>query len=241
MAARAAFRYRLRHDGYHTGVPVVKQWVCGMDYLDWSLYLKFFVGLMAIINPLGLLPVFVSLTNQQSADERRRTNVTANLAVMVILWVAMLFGKLILDAFDISIASFRIAGGALIILIAWSMLQGKLGEVRRNREEAGESVAKESIAVVPLALPLMAGPGAISSTIVYASQYSHPAQLLGLALVVPLFAFASWMVFRAAPLLIRIMGYTGVNVVTRIMGLIMMSLGIEIVVAGIKQMFPVLA
>ena len=85
----------------------------------------------------------------------------------------MLFGKLILDAFDISIASFRIAGGSLIVLIAWSMLQGKLGEVKHNSEEKGESVAKESIAVVPLALPLMAGPGAISSTIVYASQYSY--------------------------------------------------------------------
>lgn len=212
-----------------------------MHSLEWSLYLKFFIGLTAIINPLGLLPVFVSLTSQQTPEERQRTNTIANIAVMLILWVAMLFGKLILDAFDISIASFRIAGGALIVLIAWSMLQGKLGEVRRNSEEKGESVAKESIAVVPLALPLMAGPGAISSTIVYASQYHRPEQLLGLALVVPVFACASWLVFRAAPLLFRLMGRTGINVVTRIMGLIMMSLGIEIVVAGIKQMFPALA
>lgn len=204
-------------------------------------YLKFFIGLMAIINPLGLLPVFVSLTSQQTPQERMKTNTTANLAVMVILWVSMLFGQVILDIFGISIASFRIAGGALITLIAWSMLQGKLGEVRHNKEEKGEFEAKESIAVVPLALPLMAGPGAISSTIVYASQHRTPTELLGLALVVVIFVLCSWGIFRSASLLFRIMGRTGVNVVTRIMGLIMMSLGIEIIVAGLKHMFPALS
>lgn len=209
-----------------------------MEHLEYSLYLKFFIGLVAIINPLGLLPVFVSLTSHQTPIERMRTNTTANLAVMIILWVSMFFGQVILDVFGISIASFRIAGGSLITLIAWSMLQGKLGEVRHNKEEKGESVAKESIAVVPLALPLMAGPGAISSTIVYASQFRTPGQLLGLSLVVVVFSLFSWLVFRAAPLLFRLMGKTGINVVTRIMGLIMMSLGIEIIVAGLKHMFP---
>ena len=209
-----------------------------MEHLENSLYLKFFIGLVAIINPLGLLPVFVSLTSHQTPIERMRTNTTANLAVMIILWVSMFFGQVILDVFGISIASFRIAGGSLITLIAWSMLQGKLGEVRHNKEEKGESVAKESIAVVPLALPLMAGPGAISSTIVYASQFRTPGQLLGLSLVVVVFSLFSWLVFRAAPLLFRLMGKTGINVVTRIMGLIMMSLGIEIIVAGLKHMFP---
>lgn len=136
---------------------------------------------------MGLLPVFVSLTSQQTPQERLRTNTTANFAVMVILWVSMFFGQIILDAFDISIASFRIAGGSLIVLIAWSMLQGKLGEVRHNKEEKGDTLAKESIAVVPLALPLMAGPGAISSTIVYSSQFNSAQQLLGMSLVVVVF------------------------------------------------------
>lgn len=209
-----------------------------MEHLDFSLYLKFFIGLVAIINPLGLLPVFVSLTSHQTPQERMKTNTTANIAVMVILWVSMFGGQVILDVFGISIASFRIAGGSLITLIAWSMLQGKLGEVKHNKEEKGESIAKESIAVVPLALPLMAGPGAISSTIVYSSQFHTPSQLFGLSLVVVVFSLFSWLVFRAAPLLFRLMGKTGINVVTRIMGLIMMSLGIEIMVAGLKHMFP---
>jgi MarC family membrane protein len=156
---------------------------------------------------------------------------------MVILMVSMCIGQLILDGFGISLASFRIAGGSLITLIAWSMLQGKLGEVKHNKQEKGELAARESIAVVPLALPLMAGPGAISSSIVYASQKTLP-QLLGMFLVVVAFAYCSWLIFRAAPLLFKLMGNTGINVVTRIMGLIMMSLGIEIMVAGIKGVFP---
>ena len=103
-----------------------------MAAIDVSLYLKFFVGLFAIINPLGLLPVFVSLTSHHTQAERMKTNTTANIAVMVILLVSMYMGQLILDGFGISLASFRIAGGSLITLIAWSMLQGKLGEVKHN-------------------------------------------------------------------------------------------------------------
>ena len=213
-------------------------WMALMAAIDFSLYLKFFVGLFAIINPLGLLPVFVSLTGHMQPDERRKTNTTAHIAVMIILMVSMCMGQLILDGFGISLASFRIAGGSLITLIAWSMLQGKLGEVKHNKQEKGELAARESIAVVPLALPLMAGPGAISSTIVYSSQFHTPSQLFGLSLVVVVFSLFSWLVFRAAPLLFRVMGKTGINVVTRIMGLIMMSLGIEIMVAGLKHMFP---
>ena len=92
-------------------------WMALMAAIDFSLYLKFFVGLFAIINPLGLLPVFVSLTGHMQPDERRKTNTTAHIAVMIILMVSMTMGQLILDGFGISLASFRIAGGSPSALV----------------------------------------------------------------------------------------------------------------------------
>ncbi|MGL4473538.1 MAG: YchE family NAAT transporter, partial [Shewanella sp.] len=148
--------------------------------MDITLYVKFFLGLVAIINPVGLLPVFVSLTSHQNNVDRKHTAKVANFAVVVILLVTIVAGQHILNMFSISLSAFRIAGGSLIAIIAMSMLQGKLGEVKRNQEEDRESSAMESVAVVPLALPLMAGPGAISSVIVFAAEHNTLMNVLGM-------------------------------------------------------------
>ncbi|WP_028117434.1 YchE family NAAT transporter [Ferrimonas senticii] len=209
--------------------------------MDLTLFLQFFVGLIAIINPVGLLPVFVTLTSHQSEAERLRTSTIANFAVVVILVTTIFAGQIILDMFSISIPAFRIAGGTLILFIAMSMLQGKLGEVKHNSAEDRESANKESVAVVPLALPLMAGPGAISSVLVFSAEYHEPVALMGMSLCVVLFGLTSWLVFRLAPVLYKVLGQTGINVITRIMGLLMLAIGVEIMAAGLKGLFPVLA
>ncbi|USD36051.1 MULTISPECIES: YchE family NAAT transporter [Ferrimonas] len=208
--------------------------------MDFYLLLQFFLGLVAIINPIGLLPVFVSLTSHQSEQERLATAKVANLSVVVILLITLVAGQLILNLFSISIPAFRIAGGVLITFIAMSMLQGKLGEVKHNKEEDREAAAKESVAVVPLALPLMAGPGAISSVIVFASQHRDVQSMIGMAVCILAFGVLSWLVFRTAPVIFRVLGKTGINVITRIMGLLMMSIGIEVIAAGLKTLFPAL-
>lgn len=200
--------------------------------------LQFLVGLIAIINPIGLLPVFVSLTGHMSPEEQRQTSTTANFAVMVILLVSLFIGKYILMAFGISIASFQIAGGMLILFIAFSMLQGSLGKVKHTAEEDRESAMKESIAVVPLAMPLMAGPGAISSVIVTSTQYTGLLEKLAMGGIIVLFSAMSWLLFRSGPVIFKLLGTTGINIITRIMGLIMGSIGIEVIAAGIKALFP---
>lgn len=205
-----------------------------------TIYLQFFIGMMAIINPVGLLPVFVSLTSHQTPPERNNTALSAVIAVAVILLVVLYMGQAILSLFSISIASFRIAGGVLITMIAFSMLQGRLGQVKHNKEEDRENATKESVAVVPLALPLMAGPGAMSSVIVYAAEHAHWWDYLFMTLAIVMVALVCWLIFRAAPLLNKVMGQTGINVVTRIMGLIMMAIGVEFLAAGVKQIFPAL-
>ncbi|QSX35615.1 YchE family NAAT transporter [Shewanella sedimentimangrovi] len=208
--------------------------------MDLTLYVKFFLGLVAIINPVGLLPVFVSLTSHQTEAERNHTGKVANFAVVVILLVTIVAGQHILNMFSISLSAFRIAGGSLIAIIAMSMLQGKLGEVKRNQEEDREASGMESVAVVPLALPLMAGPGAISSVIVFAASHNTLMDLVAMFVTVVLFGLLSFGLFRMAPMIYKVLGKTGINVITRLMGLLMLSIGIEVIAAGFKGMFPTL-
>ncbi|WP_300003045.1 YchE family NAAT transporter [uncultured Cedecea sp.] len=208
------------------------------SFLDLSTYFKFFIGLFALVNPVGIIPVFISMTCYQTAAARNKTNLTANLSVAIILWTSLFLGNGILQIFGISIDSFRIAGGILVVTIAMSMISGKLGEDKQNKQEKSESVIRDSVGVVPLALPLMAGPGAISSTIVWGVRYNNWWHLLGFTLAIALFAFSCWMLFRIAPWLVRMLGQTGINVITRIMGLLLMSLGIEFIVTGVKSIFP---
>ncbi len=148
--------------------------------LDLSGYIKFFVGLFALVNPVGIIPVFISMTSYQAVAARNKTNLTANLSVAIILWTSLFLGDGILHLFGISIDSFRIAGGILVVTIAMSMISGKLGEDKQNKQEKSETAIRESIGVVPLALPLMAGPGAISSTIVWGTRYHSLAKSAGL-------------------------------------------------------------
>ncbi|KFZ38388.1 amino acid transporter [Shewanella mangrovi] len=208
--------------------------------MDLTLYVKFFFGLLAIINPVGLLPVFVSLTSHQTDAERNQTAKVANLSVVVILLCTMVAGQYILDLFSISLSAFRIAGGSLIAIIAMSMLQGKLSEVKRNKEEDREASAMESVAVVPLALPLMAGPGAISSVIVFAAEHGGWLNISGMTLTVLLFGMLSYGLFKMATAINKLLGKTGINVITRLMGLLMLSIGIEVMAAGLKGLFPTL-
>ncbi|MGI2036606.1 YchE family NAAT transporter [Shewanella frigidimarina] len=204
------------------------------------LYIKFFLGLLAIINPVGLLPVFVSLTSHQTEADRQNTNRDANMAVVIILLVTAIAGHYILSMFSISLSAFRIAGGSLICIIAMSMLQGKISEVKRNQEEDRESSGMESVAVVPLALPLMAGPGAISAVIVFAAEHHQITNYIGMFLTIITLGLVSWGLFRMAPMLFKLLGKTGINVITRLMGLLMLSLGIEVIAAGVKGLFPTL-
>ena len=194
-------------------------------FFDFPVYFKFFIGLFALVNPVGIIPVFISMTSYQTAAARNKTNLTANLSVAIILWISLFLGDTILQLFGISIDSFRIAGGILVVTIAMSMISGKLGE-------------DESIGVVPLALPLMAGPGAISSTIVWGTRYHSISYLFGFFVAIALFALCCWGLFRMAPWLVRVLRQTGINVITRIMGLLLMALGIEFIVTGIKGIFP---
>jgi MarC family membrane protein len=212
-----------------------------MQTFEIAIYLQFFLGLIAAVNPVGIMPIFVSLTGHMSPEEKVKTATTANIAVAVILIVSLLAGQALLDMFSISLDSFRIAGGLLLMSIAFSMMSGKLGEDKQNKQEKSEYVSRKQIGVVPLAMPLMAGPGAISSTIVFGARYPTWVDTFAIAGTVIIFAFCSWLLFRSAPFIVRFLGQTCINVITRIMGLILAALSIEFIANGVRNLFPGLA
>lgn len=200
---------------------------------DFSIYIKFFISLCALVNPIGMIPVFTTITAHQNPSERKKTNLIANFSAFLILLISLFLGENILNIFGISINSFRIAGGLLIMGIAFSMINGKFTKNKKIRKDTEK--IQENISVVPLAMPLIAGPGAISSTIVWSTYYSTWLNLLGCTISIFLFSLICWISFRAAPCVVKFLGKTGINIITRIMGLLLMSLGIEFVSIGVKS------
>lgn len=207
---------------------------------DWAEYLKFLAGLLAIINPVGAVPMFINLTQNETRRERRRTALIAGITIAVVLLVALFVGEALLRFFGITVPSFRVAGGILILLMALAMLQARTSPVKQTEEEAREGVDKPTVGVVPLGLPLLAGPGAISTVILY-SGGGHPMlHYLLLSLGIVLVGLIAWLFMRAAPFVSDLLGRTGINIVTRIMGLIMAAIGVEFIANGIRGLFPVL-
>ncbi|QCI23807.1 YchE family NAAT transporter [Buchnera aphidicola (Macrosiphoniella sanborni)] len=209
-----------------------------ISIFDLSIYIKFFVGLCALVNPIGMIPIFTAMTNHQSFLERKKTNLIANFSASLILLISLFFGSNILNIFGISINSFRIAGGILIISIAFSMINGQFINQIKTIKDKKEENKLDSISVIPLAMPLIAGPGAISSTIVWSTYYPNWINLFGCTLVIVFFSFICWLCFEAAPCVVHIVGKTGINIITRIMGLLLMSLGIEFINIGASSIFP---
>lgn len=207
----------------------------------WNEYLKFFAALVAIVNPIGVVPIFVNLTVEQSERARHRTALTAAFSVAVILLLVLFSGELILRFFGITVGSFKVGGGILILLMAISMLHGAVSRVKQTEEEVHDSADRDTVAVVPLGTPLLAGPGAVSTVILYAQRDSTVFHYGVLFAEIVLLAGLTWIILRLAPGLAKMLGKTGINVVTRIMGLIMTAVGVEFIANGLKQLFPVLA
>ena len=208
---------------------------------EWTGYIKIFTALLAIVNPLGAVPVFVSLTGGLTEGERRRIVRTTSIAFAVVLIVAALIGESLLNFFGISIPSFKVGGGILLMLMAIAMMQARHTLTRQTPEEAEEAGEKESIAVVPIAIPLLAGPGAISTVIIYAQASYQPVHIALIIFIVLMVALVTWIALHAANPVGRMLGKTGINIATRLMGLLLASIAVEFIAGGLAQLLPGLA
>lgn len=207
--------------------------------IEFTEYTKFLVALIAIVNPIGIIPIYISLTAQYDSSQRAVIARLVVISATIILLVAAFFGELILAFFGISIDSFRVGGGILLLLMAISMLNDTHKNLQQNKtmvEETGESIA-----IVPLAMPLLAGPGAISTVIINAYKGDGIGHYLLISLDILILGLLLWVLLKLVPWIARHMSTVGIHISTRISGLILAAIAVEFISNGLKGLFPVLA
>ena len=204
--------------------------------------MKPLIALLAIVNPIGVVPFFIHFTRNLSRAQRRHTMRVSAFSAFVVIALSALAGLKIIGFFGISIASFQVGGGTLLLISSLQMLNAQPAESKPGDMTDGDAKADAgaSIAVVPLTIPLLTGPATISTMVIYAQRTRHwweLAVLVGYGVVV---GVSVYLAFAASGRITRMLGHTGINIMTRLMGLILAALAVEIMAEGLTQLFPVL-
>ncbi len=202
------------------------------------------ITLLAIVNPLAIVPFFIHYTQGFSPEQRQRTIFVSTISCFTVIATSALAGLHILDFFGISLASFQVGGGMLLMTSALNMLNAQPAEAKATTHEMEDGAEKAamgaSIAVVPLTIPLLTGPATMSTMVIYAEKaktFWAMATLVGYGVVI---ALATALCFRLAQPIARVLGKTGINVMTRLMGLILAALAVEVMSDGLVKLFPAL-
>jgi multiple antibiotic resistance protein len=205
--------------------------------------LKPLIALLAIVNPVGVLPFFIHFTSGFTREQRRRTIRVSAFSAFVVIAVSAVAGLKVIEFFGISLASFQVGGGCLLLISSLAMLNAQPAETKPgDLSEGQEKVdAGASIAVVPLTIPLLTGPATISTMVIYAEKTRHLWQLGVLVAYGVVIALSIWLVFSASGRIAKVLGRTGINVMTRLMGLILAAMAVELLADGLTKLFPVLA
>lgn len=207
-----------------------------------ELFVAVLASLFSVVNPLGAVPVFLAMTPHLTREERNRTALHTSLYFVLILLAFFLGGTYILHFFGISLSSMRIAGGLVILSSGYSLLNGKFAESRAiNKKVKEEALAKEDISFSPLAMPLLSGPGSISLLIsLYAEHAGFDSRAL-IAGVIVLTGGLVHLILRSSPYLFKLLGVAGLKSLSRIMGFIVMAIGIQYIIGGVVALVKTLA
>jgi multiple antibiotic resistance protein len=193
-----------------------------------------FASVLFIVDPIAVIPTYLVITQGQTESQRRATARRACIAAAMILVVFAVAGKSIFGLFGITMPAFRIAGGLILWLVAMDMLHGNRS-TQEGTAEIVEGQAKEDVAVTPLAMPMLAGPGAISTVMVLANQAQSTGQTIVVYTSIAVTLFLSWITLRLAERLVVRMGQTGIRVMTRIMGLLLAAIAVQFVITGVRE------
>ena len=190
-----------------------------------------------IVDPLGTAPIFLAITEGQTAKERNRTALRASVVTLLILVVFAFVGEWILKLLRVTISSFQIAGGILIFTIALSMLQVRRSRAKSTPQEEHEKQEGEDVAIFPLAIPMLSGPAAITTVMVLINLATSPLHRMLVIFSITLTGFFCYLILRASGRLLNLLGRTGINVLTRLMGLLLAVISVQFVIDGIKAAF----
>jgi multiple antibiotic resistance protein len=202
--------------------------------------LKFAITLLSIINPIGAIPVFLGFRRMKKNLDISRVSNVASTATVITILVSLFLGQTVLNFFGISISSFTIGGGILLFTISFSMLSAHKSESQINHEELERVDFEREIGVIPLAIPLLSGPGAISTCIIQAKGFTTTYHWIGAVVVVVCIGLLIKVLLTFAEGIGKRLGQIGINVMTRIMGLLLLATSIEMVASGVKEMLPIL-
>ena len=190
-----------------------------------------------VIDPLANVPIFLTITSGDSAAQRRRTALRAAFAAWLTLSIFAVAGGVIFKALGISMGAFKIAGGIMLLLMAIDMMRAQPSPTRTTAEEQTESIARDDVAIFPLAIPMLAGPGAIATVMVLMSRAAwHPVRTTALFAAVTVTCLATWLLMRSAANAEKLLPKTLLRALERIMGLLLAAVAVEFIAGGVRDM-----
>lgn len=199
-----------------------------------ELFIYIFAALFSVINPIGTVPIFVGLTQHDSKSERSRVSLWTAIDVFIILIISFFVGQYVLDFFGISIEALRIAGGLIIVSSGFSLLSGKFKKTRGINKKVEDDVqTRNDIALTPLAIPMLAGPGSISLLIAFYQDHHEMDDMIITCLAILAVAISIFIILRSAHYLSKILGASGIVAISRIVGFIVIAIGIQYIVSAI--------
>lgn len=206
-----------------------------------ELFIAVLASLFSVVNPFGAVPMFIGMTPHHTVAERRKTALNTSIYFALILMSFFLAGTYILGFFGVSLNAMRIAGGLVILASGYSLLEGKFAEGRAiNKAVTDEALNKEDISFSPLAMPMLSGPGSISLLIGFNAQYPDLSNQLIIASVILTTAVIVYFILRWSPFLFKLLGIGGIKAMTRIMGFLVMAIGIQYIIVGVVDLVKVL-
>jgi multiple antibiotic resistance protein len=194
--------------------------------------------LLLVVDAPAAVPLFLSMTASDPLDYQRSTARRAAFAAGIVLAAFAALGSVIFRVLGISLGAFRIAGGVLLFLLAVDMLRAQRSRQRTSPEEEAEGVGRSDVSIFPLAIPILAGPGATSTVMVLVSRAEHAWQYVVLFGAIVLTALTAYLILRGALTVERRLGKTGMNVIQRVMGLILAATAVQFIVEGIASVLP---